>query len=114
MTELQFFNPNGDVRVTSNRLPHWQQVGAVYFITFRLADAVPLRLREEWEEERSIWLRLHPKPWDPGTEADYHRKFSGAVERWLDAGHGSCLLRRQDCAITLTARFVILMAIGFC
>ena len=25
-------------------------------------------------------------------------RFSGAIERWLDAGHGSCILRRHDCA----------------
>jgi hypothetical protein len=35
--ELRFFNPYVDIRFTANRLPHWQQEGAVYFITFRLA-----------------------------------------------------------------------------
>jgi hypothetical protein len=52
MRELRFFNPYGDIRHTENRLPHWQQEGAVYFITFRLADAVPSRLRIQWEGER--------------------------------------------------------------
>jgi len=114
MTELQFFNPNGDVRETSNRLPHWQQVGAVYFITFRLADAVPLRLREEWEEERSIWLRLHPKPWDPETEADYHENFQARSNAGLmqDMAHVFC--DDRIVLLPLTARFVILMVIGFC
>ena len=51
MAELRFFNPYGDIRFTANRLPHWQQQGAVYFITFRLADAVPHRLRTQWESE---------------------------------------------------------------
>ncbi len=31
-------------------------------------------------------------------ELEYHKRFSGAIERWLDAGHGSCVLRRNDCA----------------
>jgi putative transposase len=31
-------------------------------------------------------------------ELEYHRRFSGALEQWLDQGHGSCLLRRRDCA----------------
>jgi len=31
-------------------------------------------------------------------EREYHERFSGAIERWLDAGHGSCILRRHDCA----------------
>lgn len=29
MTELRFFNPYGEIRHTENRLPHWQQEGAV-------------------------------------------------------------------------------------
>jgi putative transposase len=98
MTELRFFNPYDEIRHTENRLPHWQQNGAVYFVTFRLADAVPIRLRNEWENEREAWLRLHPKPWSNEAEMEYHRRFSGAIEQWLDAGHGSCLLRRPECA----------------
>jgi putative transposase len=97
-TELHFFNPYGSIRFTANRLPHWQQEGAVYFVTFRLADAVPRRLRTQWESERKAWLRVHPEPWTAETECEYHVRFSGAMERWLDAGHGSCVLRRHDCA----------------
>ncbi len=82
----------------ANRLPHWQQEGAVYFITFRLADAVPHRLRTEWESERESWLRVHPQPWSAEVERAYHERFTGAIERWLDAGHGSCILRRRGCA----------------
>ena len=88
---MRFFNPYAEIRETANRLPHWQQEGAAYFITFRLADAVPQALRQEWEDEREGWLRFHPKPWSDEIENEYHQRFSGAVERWLDAGHGECL-----------------------
>ncbi|MFZ0918340.1 MAG: transposase [Candidatus Udaeobacter sp.] len=44
------------------------------------------------------WLRAHPQPWNGEVEREYHERFSGAIERWLDAGHGSCFLRRHDCA----------------
>src|SRR5687768_5402716 len=98
MNELRFFNPYADIRHTENRLPHWQQEGAVYFVTFRLADAVPLRVRSQWENERESWLRVHPEPWNPEIEIEYHKRFSGAIEHWLDAGHGACLLRRRECA----------------
>ncbi len=98
MAELRFFNPYADIRFTANRLPHWQQDGAVYFVTFRLADAVPYNLRTRWESEREAWLRVHPQPWSADVERQYHERFSGAIERWLDAGHGSCILRRRDCA----------------
>jgi REP element-mobilizing transposase RayT len=49
--------------------------------------------------ERAAWFRLHPQPWSPQIENEYHRRFSGAIEHWLDAGHGSCLLRQEDCAV---------------
>jgi REP element-mobilizing transposase RayT len=98
MKELHFFNPYADIRHTENRLPHWQQVAAVYFVTFRLADAVPARLLNQWEDEREAWLRLHPEPWSTEMEQEYHQRFSGAIERWLDSGYGSCLLRRPECA----------------
>jgi len=49
------------------------------------------------ESEREIWLRFHPEPWGSEVESEYHKRFSGAIERWLDAGHGSCVLRRPDC-----------------
>ena len=98
MAELRFFNPYADIRFTANRLPHWQQEGAVYFITFRLADAVPHNLRTRLESEREAWLRVHPQPWSVEVEREYHERFSGAIERWLDAGYGSCILRRRDCA----------------
>jgi len=98
MDELRFFNPYAEIRFTANRLPHWQQEGAVYFVTFRLADAVPHNLRTRWESEREAWLRVHRQPWSAEVEREYHKRFSGAIERWLDAGHGSCVLQRQDCA----------------
>jgi REP element-mobilizing transposase RayT len=98
VADLRFFNPYADIHFTENRLPHWQQDGAVYFVTFRLADAVPQRLRAQCESEREAWLRVHPQPWSPEIEREYHDRFSGAIERWLDAGHGACILRRRDFA----------------
>jgi putative transposase len=98
MTEFQFFNPYGEIRHTENRLPHWQQNGGVYFVTFRLTDSVPSHLLGQWQEEREGWLRLNPEPWSAEIEIEYHRRFSGALEQWLDQGHGGCLLRRPDCA----------------
>jgi putative transposase len=98
MNELRFFNPYAEIRHSENRLPHWQQESAVYFVTFRLADSVPSQVLGQWQDERQAWLRVHPEPWNLGVEIEYHRRFSGALERWLDEGHGSCLLRRHDCA----------------
>ena len=98
MQELHFFNPYADIRHTANRLPHWQQAGAVYFLTFRLYDSLPSHLLTQWECDRKIWLRTHPQPWTKEIERKYHERFSQDIEEWLDAGHGACLLRRRDCA----------------
>ena len=110
MSELRFFNPYAEIRHTENRLPHWQQPGTVYFVTFRLVDAIPARLRDEWESERATWLKFHPEPWSAEMELEYHKRFAGAIERWLDAGHGSCVLRRSDCRRSSPKRFNILTA----
>jgi len=98
MRELCFFNPYGEIRQTENRLPHWQQEGAVYFTTFRLADAVPTQLRIQWESDRDAWLRFNPEPWTAEIEREYHQRFSAEMERWLDAGHGACFLRQPGAA----------------
>jgi hypothetical protein len=66
VAELRFFNPYADIRFTANRLPHWQQSGAVYLVTFRLAGAVPHKLRTQWESERErdgcAFIRNHGPP----------------------------------------------------
>jgi len=48
-------------------------------------------------------LRVHPQPWSAEVECEYHQRFSSAIELWLDAGHGSCILRRYDCAEIVTS-----------
>lgn len=90
--DLVFLNSHKEIEKTENNLPHWQQSGACYFITFRLADAIPVELREQWQLERERWLHVHPPPWSLRDELEYHERFSQQTERWLDAGHGECLL----------------------
>ena len=96
--DLRFFDPHAEIARTENRLPHWQQPGAAYYLTFRLADSIPSHLLREWKMERDAWLRHHPKPWVATVEQEFHRRFSGQIEQWLDAGHGSCSLRDPRCA----------------
>src|SRR4051812_15570006 len=54
---FQFFDPKADVYVTARKLPHWEQAGATYFITFRTKDSLPrsVMIRLTWE--RNEWLR---------------------------------------------------------
>lgn len=96
--DLQFFNPYAEIRQTGSRLPHWQQQGAVFFLTFHLGDALPAAFLEPWISDRDTWLRLHPEPWTGDVEQEYHARFSAAKDQWLDAGHGACCLRQPECA----------------
>ena len=94
--DLQFFNPFAEIIHTANMLPHWQQPGATYFITFRLGDSIPATLRRQWQKEREQWLQHHPQPWSSETDAEYHTRFSAQIDQWLDAGHGACHLRDHE------------------
>ncbi|WP_294230339.1 transposase [Prosthecobacter sp.] len=89
----KFFNPWREIDRTHNHLPHWQQEGASYFVTWRLADSLPKERLDKHYHEREQWIRLHPEPWDEQIEAEYHRRFSTRMDAWLDEGHGGCLLR---------------------
>jgi REP element-mobilizing transposase RayT len=93
--ELKFFNPFEEVRKTRHNLPHWQQPGATYFITFRQADSIPAHLLKSWEHRRAAWLATHPQPHSAEQEREYHERFSGQMDRWMDEGHGSCVLRES-------------------
>jgi len=73
-------------------LPHWRQDGVTYFVTFRLADALPAEKLRAWREERERWTVRNPKPWTPAQEREHHERFSQHIERWLDHGAGSCML----------------------
>ncbi|WP_395752196.1 transposase [Prosthecobacter sp.] len=89
---MKFFNPFEDIRVTRHNLPHWQQPGATYFVTFRMADSLPVEMLRELDSDRKRWQLLHPPPLSPEGEAEYHRLFSARVDQWLDEGLGSCVL----------------------
>ncbi len=86
-------DPHGETHRTRRNLPHWEQPGATYFVTFRLADAIPAEVQEQWRDEFKAWMKHHPEPWDAKSAFEHHRRFVQAREEWLDHGSGSCLLR---------------------
>jgi REP-associated tyrosine transposase len=94
--DRKYFDPWAETLVTVNRLRHWHQTGATYFLTFRLADSIPTGVVARWSEERAAWLRQNPEPWSPEQEREYHVRFSSAFEHWLDDCHGDCLLRNPN------------------
>lgn len=107
--KFQFFDPLVPVTITRGHLPHWDQDGATYFITWRTADSIPNAVWEQWRHGRAAWLAEHGidptlKDWrkyvEELSEAERKdfRRFSKALEDEVDAGHGECLLRRAELA----------------
>ena len=62
-------------------LPHFDGPEQTQFLTFRLYDSMPQELLAKWREEAK-------------SDAQFRKK----VERYLDAGYGSCWLRRLEIA----------------
>jgi len=90
-----FYTGQGQVIVTHANLPHWNKQKIAYFITFRLADSLPAEKLAQLEAEREAWLLAHPQPWDEATQVEYFDKFANTINKWLDNGHGSCVLRES-------------------
>ena len=91
--EIHCFSPWAPVGQSRHHLPHWEQEGTTCFATFRLADSLPQEKLAAWRDERDRWLAIHPAPRSEAEEAEYRDRFEGTLQRWLDAGYGSCLLR---------------------
>ena len=91
-----FLRADSMVDRTSRHLPHWQLDGGFYFVTWRLADALPQSRLRAWMEERREWLAKHPKPWDSTMREEYRTRFPKRIDSWLDAGYGQCVLRRAE------------------
>lgn len=95
MLQDGFFDPRKPLQIRWGELPHWRQEGALYFVTFRLADSLPRTKLAEWRRARDEWRRENPRP-----SREELQKFSlqqrRQIERWLDRGAGACLLRNAE------------------
>lgn len=82
-------------RFSRGKLPHWEVEHGRYFVTTRLADALPrnivLRLQE-------IHLSLSALPANSPAFLALQRQYFQMMEKYLDAEAGTCLLRDPHCA----------------
>ena len=95
------------IRITSGEnLPHWTRDHSIYHIAFRLADSVPQSKREEWIREREA-IADSAKRESRELTADEDERirflYSERIEKFLDSGHGECLLRQPDIADLVAA-----------
>jgi Rad3-related DNA helicase/REP element-mobilizing transposase RayT len=82
-------------------LPHWTRQGAIYAVTFRLADSLPQSVLSDYRDRRNALVAAAKRAGRALTpaEADELRKLhSERVDKYLDAGHGSCLIKQDAVA----------------
>jgi REP element-mobilizing transposase RayT len=85
-----------DIEIKERNLPHWHRNGAMYFITFNLADSLPSHIINELQERRELWLKKHNKPYSKEDLHEYYFLFSNRIEELLNSGHGTCLLHEYE------------------
>jgi putative transposase len=81
------------VTVYQRHLPHWRQEGATYFVTFRLADALPQSVVHQLLEFRRTWEVNHSQS---SGEKDWEalvREIVRRTEITLDQSYGVCHFR---------------------
>jgi REP element-mobilizing transposase RayT len=105
---FQFFDRDEEVLISQRCLPHWEQPGRTYFITFRTLDSIPESVLNRWRVERAGWLRRHAidpqvRDWRQqvamlalGARREFHEHFTNRWLEELDCCHGACVLRRPE------------------
>ena len=66
-------------------VPHWDHPGMIQSVNFRLNDSLPAHVIEKWKGEI---------PSGVDRDVELRRR----IDKYLDAGHGACWLRRTDIA----------------
>ncbi len=106
--DIGFFDPEAEFAITERGLPHWAQSCTVCFITWRAADSLPNSVLDRIDNEIAIILKQHGL--DPNADwkqelSQREISFRGQVhwdifatrDKFLDEGHGQCLLGREAC-----------------
>jgi REP element-mobilizing transposase RayT len=80
---------NGNPRVWHSRgyLPHFESSHVTQHVTFHLADSLPQAVLLQLEAELKTL---------PAEKRDVQRR--KRIDAWIDAGHGSCVLRKPSIA----------------
>jgi len=94
-TQIQFFNPRSAINGYHRNLPHWRQNNATYFVTFHLADSIPSSKHAELKlllKQRRDYQTSPPTHKSQKVYSQLSQTIQEKIEKWLDAGYGSCLL----------------------
>jgi len=113
------FDRNAEIEFSQRNLPHWFQVGAAMFITFRSADSLPREVLIRMQRELEAWLSTknlpieiasslfgvklpnHDELLDSLVAADRKQLRKLADQLFhvaLDECHGKCVLKQPNIA----------------
>ena len=87
-------------------LPHFDASGVLQFVTIRLADSLPQAIHAQLRADLDALNR---------TRNSTHKKWQAyrqKLEGYLDAGYGSCFLRRNEIAAQIVDSITHLVAQG--
>jgi REP element-mobilizing transposase RayT len=96
-----FLPPESRITMRSRRLPHWEVRGAVYFVTFRLADSLPKHALQKIVSQRMnipVTAAQMSRRLTPSERKKLGQLHARRIERSLDAGAGECFLRNPAIA----------------
>ncbi len=86
------------------KLPHLEKENGIYFVTFRLADSLPKSVTNQFKIERNEILKVldrTERELSPAEKTRIDKLFSDKIDKYLDNGHGSCILRDEKIARTV-------------
>ena len=106
--DIGYFDPAAEYAIAERGLPHWAQSGTLCFITWRAADSLPESVLDRIDTEIAIVLTqygLDPScNWkeelcrrDNSFRCQVHWELFATRDKYLDEGHGQCLLGREPC-----------------
>jgi REP element-mobilizing transposase RayT len=85
--------------------PHWEMEGAIYSLTFRLADSLPVAVLRRIHENR----RLRERSAVTAIERlEIRRRWESELDEGLDAGRGACYMNDPavaDCVASTIRHF---------
>ncbi|MFA5032254.1 MAG: amylo-alpha-1,6-glucosidase [bacterium] len=99
-----YFDPNDELGIHQRNLPHWEQKGKSYFVTFRLNDSIPKEVADNIKKERNLWLKqngisdtFNIEKLSKEKQKEYYCLFSRRYDKLLDNSYGSCVLDNPKC-----------------
>ena len=83
------------LRSSRRSFPHWDMAGGRYLVTVRCAGSLPREIFEKLAEIQKAWRGVEARSVQFGQGPG---RYFATLEKYLDAGHGNCLLRQVPAA----------------